>query len=318
MKPQVKTYPCRVGRKRILGVTAALLVGAASFASSAFAADASADAYKAPDVAPIVAQAAYDPAAHELLPPAMRKSGVLVVGMDATKGIPWAYLGRDGQIQGLTRDVADSLAKVLGVKADIKNTPFENLVPGLQADRFQLTIAPMLQTPKRLKILDMIGWIHGGSSFMVRKSSTLADLSMSDAICGMVLGGVSGTSEAHLMEVQAKKCAADGKKPIQLHLFPKSTDNILALKAGRVEAISTSTAQIGYIASVDPSLKRSGEPFNSGLSSMALAKDSPLAPAIVAAFKSLIASGVYGKLLSAYGLDILAMKHSVLNEMAKH
>lgn len=310
------------GSGKRMAVAMALAIGAfvlpiCGNSGSASAATTTSTASRPPDTASIVAGAKFDSNAHKLLPAAIKSSKTLVVGMDATKGKPWAYLGTNGQIEGLVREVADSLGTILGVKIETKNTPFLNLIPGLQAGRFQLTIAPMLQSSKRLKVLDMVGWIHGGSSFMVRSTSDHNDLAMSNVICGMVLGGVTGTSEAALMTAQGKKCKEQGKAPIQLHLFPKSTDNILALKAGRVEAISTSTAQIGYIASIDPSLKRSGGSFNSGLSSMAMIKGSPLAPAIVAAFQSFIDSGVYDKLLSAYGMDSLAMKHSVLDQEAK-
>jgi polar amino acid transport system substrate-binding protein len=255
-----------------------------------------------------------DQEAADLLPEDVKASKTLVVAMDATQGKPFTFYAADNKtITGLTKDLSDALGQALGVKMDVKNTSFDSLIPGLQAKRYGLSIAPMLMTDKRLESVDMIGWIHGGSAFMIAKGKGKPDLTLADT-CGMTVGAVTGSVEAQALSDQSAQCAAGSKAPISIKLFPHTTDGIVALTAGRIDAYDTAAAQAGYITKGNAQLAQSGEPYNSGTSSMALPKDSDAAQAVTKAFQYLIDQGVYKSILDKYGLSNLAVPSASLNK----
>jgi len=254
-----------------------------------------------------------DAKAADLLSPKTKSSGRLVVAMDATQGKPFTFYANDNKtIDGLAKDLSDALGKALGVKMDVQNTSFDSLIPGLQAQRYDLSIAPMLMTEKRLQSVDMIGWIHGGSAFMIVKGQGKENLTLAN-VCGMTVGAVTGSVEAQALANQSTACTTAGKDAVSVKLFPHTTDGIVALTAGRLEAYDTAAAQSAYIAKSSDQLAQSGEPYNSGTSSMALPKDSADAKAIEAALQSLIDSGAYKKILDHFGVDNLAVPSASLN-----
>ena len=256
-----------------------------------------------------------DQAAKDLLPADVASKGAIKVVMDGTQGKPFTYFaaGSSKQMEGLTADLTTAIGKALGVKVEIGNTSFDNLIPGLQAGRFDLAVAPMLMTDERLKSVDMIGWLHGGSSFLVAKSGGQDGMTL-DKTCGMTIGAASGSVEAIALEEQSDACVADGRKPVTRKLYPHTTDGLVALTAGRLDAFDSAAAQTGYMAKANADLKQSGEPYSSGTSSMAMPKDSKLAPAFEAALQSLIDSGVYAKIVEKYGVQHLAVPSASLNK----
>lgn len=64
--------------------------------------------------------------------------------------IPYGYTDLDGQAKGVGPDVAKHIAEQLGIK-EIKwvTTNFGSLIPGLQADRFDMVAAEMAILPQR-------------------------------------------------------------------------------------------------------------------------------------------------------------------------
>ncbi|HEX6444398.1 MAG TPA: ABC transporter substrate-binding protein [Streptosporangiales bacterium] len=247
-----------------------------------------------------------DAKAAKLLPASLVKSG-LVVAMDGTQGKPFTYYGSDNKtLAGVTVDLGDALGKALGVKVTVKNTSFDSLIPGLAAGRYDLAIAPMLMTPERLKQVDMIGWVHGGSSFVVKKGVGKPDLTPS-AVCGMTVGAATGSVEAEALAAQSTKCVKAGKKPVQRKLFPHATDGVVALTAGRLDAYDTASAQAAFIAKQNGQVTQSGHPYSSGTSSMALPKGSKAAQAVAAGLQHLIDTGAYKQILSRYGMQGLAV-----------
>lgn len=261
-----------------------------------------------------VPQPGVDSTAAALLPDDVRTRGTLVVAMDGSQGKPFTFFGPDNKtLEGLTVDLANALGGALGVKLQFENTSFDSLIPGLQASRYDLTVAPMLMTPTRLKNVDMIGWIHGGSAFLVLKSGGPTDLSL-DKLCGMTVGAQTGSVEANALNEQNDKCKSAAQQEISIKLFPHATDGVLALTAGRIQAFDTAAAQAGYIAASNSGdVTQSGKPYNSGTSSMALPKDSTVAKALTAALQHLIDTGAYKSILAKYGLTNLAVPSASLN-----
>ncbi len=253
----------------------------------------------------------------DLLPEDVRSAGTINIVMDATQGEPFTFFA-DGSdaMQGITADMASVLAQALDLEVNYSNVPFDGLITGLQAQRYDLSIAPMLMTDERLTKVDMIGFLIGGSRFLVPEGSEHTALTLDDT-CGLHIGATSGSVEAAALDEQSTACVEDGREAIEIDLFPRTSEGIVALTSGRLDAYDTASAAAGYISAQNPQLTASGDPYNSGVSSMALQKDSDLSEAVEAAFQHVIDEGAYEQILAKYGVEDLAVPHSSLNEPAQ-
>ena len=69
---------------------------------------------------------------------AIREKGTLVVGMEGNWS-PWTYHDeKTGELTGLEVDIANPIAEGLGVKADFQEAPWDALLAGVNAGRFDI------------------------------------------------------------------------------------------------------------------------------------------------------------------------------------
>ena len=87
--------------------------------------------------------------ARSLLPEKFKAGGVIKVG--STFGYPPnQFMDTDGKTPiGFEVDLSASIAKKLGLTASWQDSPFENLITSLQANRVDMTIAAMNDRPDR-------------------------------------------------------------------------------------------------------------------------------------------------------------------------
>ena len=57
----------------------------------------------------------------------------------------------NGVYKGLDRDLVDAVAKEMGVKVSYLDLPWTSVLPGLEAKKFDLCIAPVTITKERMK-----------------------------------------------------------------------------------------------------------------------------------------------------------------------
>ncbi|WP_420596729.1 ABC transporter substrate-binding protein [Deinococcus sp.] len=153
----------------------------------------------------------------------IKASGTIKI---ATEGAfkPFNYF--EGQkLTGFEVDLANSVAKQLGLKVQWITQPFDNLLIGLGQDRYDFVIASHGITPERAKAVDFSDPHYCTGGAIVSKPGgpkTVADLS------GKTVAVQVGTS--YLDNV--KKVSGVG----DIKTFPKDTDAQAALMAGRVDA----------------------------------------------------------------------------------
>lgn len=279
--------------------------GTAQTASSANTADINHHAAAGTPVEELVAQ----------LPAEVADDGVLVIATDATIGEPFASYDEDGvTIVGIVPDLAYAIGDALGVDVELRQVVFANLIPGLAAGRYDLSLAPMLDTDERQQQVDFVDYLKGGSQFIVAKDAADApkNLSPEDA-CGLAIGVTTGSVEEISLTEQNASCPT----PIEIMSFKTNNEGILALTSGRIAAYATAAAQAGYIAQTDNErLALSGEPFRGGLSAMAFPKESELLPVVQATLQHLIDEGTYSAVLSNYGSEQLAVPFAGRNNEA--
>jgi polar amino acid transport system substrate-binding protein len=251
---------------------------------------------------------------HSLLPARIQKSGTLTMATDATIGAPFASFGSDNKtIVGVNVDIANALGKVLGVKIEVKNTPFGTFIPGLQAKRYDFSVSVMLDTKEREQVVDFIDYIKDGSGFLVRSGDSHDNLQLGD-MCGMKAAAISGSVEQEDLQAQSKKCTAAGKKAVSLSVFAENAQGILALTSGRVDAWTGDSDQNAWFKQQNNgAVKQSGVPFGAGIDGIAVLKGSPLLTPIQKALQMLMDDGTYKQILARYGIQDSALGKATLN-----
>lgn len=129
------------------------------------------------------------------------------------------------KLSGFEIDVAEALAKKMGVRIEWKALSFDALLAGLRQDRWDLVIASFGITPERSKAVTFTDPHYCSGGVIVAKDpaiKTVADLK------GKVIAVQTGTT--YLENVQK----LPGLKEVKN--FPKDTDAFATLMAGRVDA----------------------------------------------------------------------------------
>ncbi len=80
----------------------------------------------------------------------------LRVGMECTYA-PFNYKTADGDLAGYDVDVADGVARIIGAELEFVCQEWDGMIPALLANKFDLIIASMSITEKRMKKIDFSG-----------------------------------------------------------------------------------------------------------------------------------------------------------------
>ncbi len=107
------------------------------------------------------------------------KRGVLRVGMSTF--VPWAMKDKTGKLIGFEIDVAERLAKDMGVKVEFVPTQWSGIIPSLLTGKFDTIISGMGITPERsLKVNFTIPYDYTGMSMVANKKLAAGFKSLED------------------------------------------------------------------------------------------------------------------------------------------
>ena len=214
----------------------------------------------------------------------------------ATEGaFPPFNILKGKELTGFEVDLANALAKQLGLKVQWVTQPFDNLLIGLNQDRYDFVIASHGITPERAKAVDFTAphYCTGGAIVTRPGGPTTAK-----ALAGKKVAVQVGTT--YLENVRKVPGVGDVKT------FPKDTDAQAALMAGRTDAwvgdkftgLDLVKAQKGKVVQ--------GEMLFKERIAMAVKKgNSSLLKDLNAALAKALSNGTYAKISSQYfGQDV--------------
>ncbi len=106
----------------------------------------------------------------------IKKRGKLVTGVKADYR-PWGYRDPSGALVGLEIDMAEDLAKSLGVELELVPVVGSNRMEFLNQGKIDIIIATMGDNMKRRKVVTMIepNYYAGGTNIISRKTSGFED-----------------------------------------------------------------------------------------------------------------------------------------------
>jgi polar amino acid transport system substrate-binding protein len=257
-----------------------------------------------------------DAAAVALLPESYKAKGELTVAMDLSSP-PMTFLAEDNQTPiGVNPDLARLVAKKLGLKLKFVNTAFDTIIPGIDGGRYDFTATTMSATEERLKVLDMINYLKGGSAVAVAKGNPL-NLT-NDTLCGKNIAVTKGSTQQlkHLPNVSKWTCEEKGKPAINPITPPNVQEALTQLDSKRIDGVFYDASALAWANEQQPNhftilQPRMDTRTNTNVA-MGLKKGSPLTPALQKAIQSVLESPEYKKSLDYWGLGESAITDAAI------
>lgn len=247
------------------------------------------------------------------LPDAIKQAGALHLTVNSTYA-PMEY--RDpatNELSGLDIDLANELAKRLGVAITWSETPFAELIPSLQTKRADFIISGIQDRSARRETADFIDYLTTGPQFFVLAES--AAKAATD-LCGQKVGTTRSTAFPQEIEKWSKQnCEAAGKPAIQYVPGENSIDVRNQLKQGRIDAAVQGSETLPYAQQLEAGKYRIvGEPLSRGFQGVMFRKDdAALREVVTATLSAMIADGGYKAILDKYGLGANAVEKPLMN-----
>ncbi len=183
----------------------------------------------------------------------IKKAGVLKVGSDVAYA-PFEFMEGDKPV-GFDIDIAQEIAKALGVKFQVINTSFDGIIAALKAKKFDIIISAMTITEERKKEIDFsIPYYDSGQIIVVRSDNK--DIKSEKDLKGKVVGVQLGTTG----ELTAKKLK-DQVGIKEIRSYETIPEAFMDLELGRLDAVINDLPVSLYYSKNNPKLKCVGKPF---------------------------------------------------------
>ncbi|MFG1815735.1 ABC transporter substrate-binding protein [Kribbella sp. NPDC049174] len=253
------------------------------------------------------------------LPAAVRESGTLVIGNGSAGGglPPLGFTADDNKTPiGVEIDIAYLVASVLGLKAQIQTTNWENLFLGLDSGKYQVGISNIGVSELRKEKYDFATYRLGLHAFEAKKGSGLKISGPAD-ISGKTVAVSSGTLQEAILLDWNKQNVAAGRKPANPKYYQQASDTYLALESGRIDLYLGPNPNASYHVATQGKTEIVGTVSSSypvqGLVGITTKKDNGLVKPLADALNAAIADGSYPKVLKKWGLEAEAVPKSLVN-----
>jgi polar amino acid transport system substrate-binding protein len=258
---------------------------------------------------------------HDRLPAAVKSAGKLTMATDPTYA-PIEFSTNGKAYQGFDIDLANAIAKVLGVKVSIQKAQFDGILAGINAGRFDFAMSAFTDNKDREKQNDFVTYFTAGTSIGV-KTGNPKHIESQDDLCGKRVAAEKGTIQVTALTKDknddgsptlrgtclAKKLAA----PIAVPL-PDQNGVDQAVIAGRADAFTGDTPVVAYQGKLNNGqLQLAGKTADEAPYGIAFKKGSPLVSVFHDAVTQLMKDGTYTKIINTWSLSSGAVTESKIN-----
>lgn len=210
---------------------------------------------------------------------------------------PFNYRDDKGNLVGFDVDIAEEVAKRLGVKLKPVTTAWDGILEGLTGGRYDGILGSMAITPARLERVDFSDpyYLDGAQLLVSAKSNIASTADLKDATVALVTGTTFADDAKSISGIKDVKT------------FEDDNQTLSELKNGRVDAVIT-----GYFVAVNavkefPSdFKLAGPRIRDEEIGVAIRKGNPeFVAAVNKALADMLADGTYAKISEKwFGIDI--------------
>lgn len=255
-----------------------------------------------------------------LLPASIRSAGKIVAGAELTVPPIIFYQANGTTISGVNYDLAQAMAKSLGVPIVFQQFAFPGLEPAEQSGKIDVIFDVINDTPQREQLFNFVDYLQSGNTLLTQYGNpshlaTLADM------CGKTMAAVSGSVQIALVSAQSSACTTAGKPAITIKQYPSAPTARLQVQTGVANAFIGNTPVLLYLAKTAGGGKLfQAVPLTSTTPSyygIAVAKsDTALTQALLKSLQTVFADGTYTKILDRYGIGVTAMSKPLVDAAA--
>src|SRR5262249_35001215 len=149
---------------------------------------------------------------------------------------------------GISVDLGNAVAAVLGLKAEFSNVAFDSILPGLLAGRYDTIIGALSATPARVQQFDMVTYQNAGAGLLVSGGNPKHVEGLQD-LCGLTIALLKGSYYIPLLQGKSKTyCLDKGKPAMKLSIYNGSADYFQAVASGRANVTYTGFEAAKYAA----------------------------------------------------------------------
>lgn len=235
----------------------------------------------------------------------------------AVGSAPDVFQDEFGNLVGWEVDVAKAATAKLDLAPEFSEISFDSIIPGLQAQRYDIAFGQIGITDERMEKIDQVATGLGNQAFAAPSGSdtVVPDIS---SLCGMKVGTTRGSRQQEFAEEQTKKCTATGKEPIAIQVYDDGTKANLAMLSGRADVSWSGSTSMNYFVQVSKGkadiVGHHLEPYPLG---GALSKNSEFSQSYADAVNSLIDDGTYQKIMNKWGIPDSIIDEAVVNPELK-
>ncbi|WP_423363125.1 ABC transporter substrate-binding protein [Mycoplasma sp. P36-A1] len=160
----------------------------------------------------------------------IKEAGVIKIGTNSGYPPYEFYLTEDGkkELAGYDVDIANAVAKELGVKVEWVDTDFDALVPSLMTDKFDIVLAGMVNTEERQKSIDFSDDYYDSETVVVAPKDKIDEVKTAANLKGKKIVVQSGTTQVD---------AASAVEGATVNQLPSVTDTIANILSNQSDAL---------------------------------------------------------------------------------
>lgn len=238
------------------------------------------------------------------IPAEVKARGVLRVGSQQTfPPIEYREPGKT-ELTGASKDLLTEVARRLNLKLEFIQAEYSALIPGLEADRFDLASGGISDTEEREQKVDFVNYMMSGASILTLAANT-NKLDSIDDFCGKGIATLLGSRVIMAqVDIASERCVKAGKPPIRSEQLPSAPDARMQLDLRRVDGYLGDFPALVFMSQQFPSrYKIAGGNYmlTQYVTSWGFAKSrTGLRDAVQKATQSMLDDGTYKKLLDKW------------------
>ena len=146
----------------------------------------------------------------------------------------------DGKIVGYSADIMQEVMKALpGVELKRLDLPWQGILPGLAASRFDYVVTSVTVTPERMKAYKLSAPVADATMAILKRKGD-AEISKPEDIAGKPVGSQAGSAQLKALETFSAKLKAAGKDATTVSSYTDFSEAYADLGAGRLRAVVNS------------------------------------------------------------------------------
>ncbi|WP_411344445.1 substrate-binding periplasmic protein [Paenibacillus sp. WLX1005] len=226
----------------------------------------------------------------------IKSAGVLKVGLMGTYA-PYNYLDSNKQVIGFDADIANEVAKRLGVKVEFTTQAFSGLIPSLQAGKFDAIISQVTITDERKQQLDFSDpYITNQVKIIVNENNT--DITKLADFKGKNIGVGLGTNDETYLRNEVLPQVGD----FTIKTYNDVITTLQDLNVGRIDATINNIYALKPVVEENGfKIKAVGDAIKSDQAGIAIRKNNPeLLESLNKALKDMKDDGTYNTIFEKW------------------